>query len=344
MIVLPQTLDLRLSQSGKTKHADLIGDMLPRPGGALCLETLSQSLAHVRNPTTHRAQILLPHREQLRIVQHTTGNVGAVGWGVGDLRPLQHGELAGNVARGRCGVGAGCADEMESARALAVETEVLGEGLGDAQLEALFDEVADGPGVADEITGCETLVGAVEEGEVVALAHSHGDVLPLFLSGVDTGGIMGAGVEEDDGTWRGSAQGGNHAIEVEALGLRGEVGVVGEGEADIGEDLVVVGPGWRGEVEGGLVGMKARQEETSQVDGARAGDGLKRADAVFADGRTVGAHDELLGGGDDICQALDGEVFVERGFIVDVFAGLSISRCFIVVTGGVTRQGIYLLY
>ena len=344
MIVLPQTLDLRLSQSGKTKHADLIGDMLPRPGSALCLETLSQSLAHVRNPTTHRAQILLPHREELRIVQHTTGNVGAVGWGVGDLRPLQHGELAGNVARGRCGVGAGCADEMESARALAVETEVLGEGLGDTELEALFDEVADGPGVADEITGCETLVGAVEEGEVVALAHSHGDVLPLFLSGVDTGGIMGAGVEEDDGTWRGSAQGGNHAIEVEALGLRGEVGVVGEGEADIGEDLVVVGPGWRGEVEGGLFGMKARKEETSQVDGACAGDGLKRADAIFADGRTVGAHDELLGGGDDICQALDGEVFVERRFIVDVFAGLSISLCFIAVTGGVTRQGIYLLY
>ena len=344
MIVLPQTLDLRLSQSGKTKHADLIGDMLPRPGGALCLETLSQSLAHVRNPTTHRAQILLPHREQLRIVQHTTGNVGTVRGGVGDLRPLQHGELAGDVARGGCSVGTGCGDEMERARALTVETKVLGEGLGDAQLEALFDEVADGPGVADEITGCEALVGAVEEGEVVALAHGHGDVLPLFLGGVDTGRIMSAGMEEDDGTGRGSAQGGDHAIEVEALGLRGEVGVVGEGEADIGEDLVVVGPGWRGEVEGGLVGMKARQEETSQVDGARAGDGLKRADAVFADGRTVGAHDELLGGGDDICQALDGEVFVERGFIVDVFAGLSISRCFIVVTGGVTRQGIYLLY
>ena len=325
VIVLPQILDLRLSQSGETKHADLIGDMLPRPGSALCLETLSQSLAHIRNTTTHRAQILLPHREQLRIVQHTTGNVGTVRGGVGDLRPLQHGELAGNVARGRCGVGAGCADEMESARALAVETEVLGEGLGDAQLEALFDEVADGPGVADEITGCEALVGAVEEGEVVALAHGHGDVLPLFLGGVDTGRIMSAGMEEDDGTGRGSAQGGDHAIEVEALGLRGEVGVVGEGESDIGEDLVVVGPGWRGEVERGFVGMEAREEETSQMNGARAGDGLKRADAVFADGRTVGAHDEPLSGGNDICQAFDGEVFVERGFIVDGFAGLPVS-------------------
>ena len=328
VIVLPQILDLRLSQSGETKHADLIGDMLPRPGSALCLETLSQSLAHIRDTTTHRAQILLPHREQLRIVQHTTGNVGTVGRGVGDLRPLQHGELAGDVARGGCSVGTGCGDEMEGARALAVETKVLGEGLGDAQLEALIDEVADGPGVADEITGCETLVGAVEEGEVVTLAHGHGDVLPLFLGGIDTGRIMSAGMEEDDGTRRGSAQGGDHAIEVEALGLRGEVGVVGEGESDIGEDLVVVGPGWRGEVEGGFVGMEAREEETSQMDGARAGDGLKRADAIFADGRTVGAHDELLSGGDDICQAFDGEVFVERGFIVDGFAGLSISFLF----------------
>lgn len=65
----------------------------------------------------------------------------------------------------------GSRDEVESARALTVQTEVLSEGLRDAQLEALLDEVADGPGVADQVAGGEALVCGVEEGEVRAGAH-----------------------------------------------------------------------------------------------------------------------------------------------------------------------------
>lgn len=55
---------------------------------------------------------------------------------------------------------------MEGACSLAVETEVLGERLGDAELEALRDEVVDWPSVVVEGAGRETLVRAVEEGEV----------------------------------------------------------------------------------------------------------------------------------------------------------------------------------
>jgi len=47
--------------------------------------------------------------------------------------------------------------------------------------------------------------------------------------------------------------------------LRGEVGVVGEGEADICEDLVVVCPGGTGEVKRGLgaLGVESGEEEGS---------------------------------------------------------------------------------
>lgn len=87
---------------------------------------------------------------------------------------------------------------MEGARALAVEPKVLGEGLRDAEFESLRDEVADGPGVAGQVAGCEALVGAVEEGEEVAVARDGGDGFPLVAGGVDACGVVGAGVQEDD--------------------------------------------------------------------------------------------------------------------------------------------------
>jgi hypothetical protein len=54
-----------------------------------------------------------------------------------------------------------------------------------------------------------------------------------------------------------------HAIEVKTLGFLGEVGVVGEVEADVCEDLVVIGPCWVGEVDGGLLRVEFGQEKTT---------------------------------------------------------------------------------
>lgn len=148
-------------------------------------------------------------------------------------------------------VWAGGRNEVESAGALTVQTKVLGEGLGDAELEALIDEVADRPRVAGEIARREALVCCVEERKVLTFAQNDRDLLPLVLGQVDAGGVVGAGVQDDDGAGRSFAQGTEHAVEVEAFGFGGKVGVVGESEADIGEDLVVVGPGGAGEVDFG---------------------------------------------------------------------------------------------
>lgn len=189
----------------------------------------------------------------------------------------------------------------------------------------MLDEVAQGPGVAVEVPRGETLVGAVEEGEMGALAHDGRDGLPLLLGEVHAGGIVGAGVEEDDGARRGGAEGAEHAIVVEAFGLRGEVRVVCEVEADVCEDLVVVCPGWAGEVEGwfGGCGVEAGEEESAEVDGAGAGDGLECGDAVVLDGGGVVADEELLGGAGVVCEAFDGEVFVvEAGVVADEVIGL----------------------
>lgn len=166
------------------------------------------------------------------------------------------GGYAGDCA---LGVWAGSGDEVESTGSFAVETEVFGEGLSDAEFEALFNEVADSPGVVFEVTGCETLVGAVEEGEVFPSADYFGDFLPLIAGGVDACGVVGAGVEEDYASFGGLFDGGTHAGEVEAFGGRGEVGVGLYGEVNVAEDLVVIGPCWRGEVDGlgGGTGVEA---------------------------------------------------------------------------------------
>ena len=167
--------------------------------------------------------------------------------------------MRGYAGDGALGVGTGARNEVESTSAFAVETEVFGEGLSDAEFEALVDEVADCPGVIFEIAGCETLVGAVEEGEVFLCAYYFGEFYPLFTGGVDACGIVGAGVQEDNASFGGLFDGGAHAGEVEAFGGSGEVGVGFYGEMDVAEDLVVVGPCWGGEVDGlgGGTGVEA---------------------------------------------------------------------------------------
>lgn len=74
--------------------------------------------------------------------------------------------------------------------------------------------------------------------------------------------------------------GGAHATEVEAFGFDGEVWVGFYREMDVGEDLVVVGPCWGGEVNGliGRAGIEAGKEEGAEVDGAGAGDCLEACD------------------------------------------------------------------
>lgn len=270
MPLLPQDLHLRLAEPGKTEHPDLRGNMIPRAGRALLLQPLPQPSPHLLDTPTHRPQILFPLLEQGRIIQDPACDARTVRRRVGDLRPLQDRQLTRDIGIGPGGVGARCRNEMEGAGALTVQTEVLGEGLRDAQLEPLLDEILDRPRVANEIARREALVRGVEEGEVVALLHDGGDLFPLVLGGIDAGGVVGAGVQEDHGAGGRCLQRGEHAVEVEALCLLVEVGVGGELEADVGEDLVVVRPCWVGEVDGGLLRVEFGEEEAAEVDGAGA--------------------------------------------------------------------------
>lgn len=277
MPLLAQDLHLLLGQAREAEHADLAGDMVPRARSALGLQPVAQALAHLDDPATHRAQVVLPLREQRRVVEHHGRDARAVGGRVRDLRPLEDGELARDVRIRLRGLRSGSRDKVERAGTLAVEPEILRERLGDAQLEAFGDEVADGPGVAGQIAGREALIRAVEEREVVTLANGYGDLLPLVLCRVYARGVVSAGVQEDDGATRGGADAGQHAIDVKALCLGGEVGICCRLEPDVCEDLLVVGPCWRGEIDGRprLGWIEFRKKQTAQMDRAGAGDRLQ---------------------------------------------------------------------
>lgn len=151
----------------------------------------------------------------------------------------------------------------------------------------MLDEVADGPVVCAERTRREALVGTVEEGELLPLLHNCCDLLPLVLRGVNACGVVCASVEEDNASFRCRFECADQAVKVKTLGLFAEVWVVLDGEVNVGEDLVVVCPCWRTEVDclgfrcGGVV--KLLEEETTKVVGASAGDGLEGGDTLLGD-------------------------------------------------------------
>jgi hypothetical protein len=194
VVLLAQRKDLVLGETSEREHADLIGNVVPCAGSLELLELRLQRLAHLDNATGHGAEIAFPLSEELLVVENCGGDTCAVCGRVGDLGTLEDGELRGHALGGVLGVGAGRGDEVEAACTLAVETEVLGVGLCDEELEALLDEVTDGPVVCAERSGGEALVGAVEEGELLPLLHYRGNLLPLILGRIHTCGVVCAGV------------------------------------------------------------------------------------------------------------------------------------------------------
>ena len=270
--LIPENLNLVLIQAGEAEHANLGGNVFPAARGATLLQLLAQTTTHFLNPSTHGPQILLPLGKELGVVENLAGDPRTIRGRIGDLRALQDRQLTGDVLNRRGGIRTRGGDKVEGTRSLTIQTKVLGKGLGDAELKALLDKVANRPGIANQVTRGEALVGGVEEGELVALAHHRCDLLPLLLRGVHAGGVVCAGMQQDDGTGRRCLQRTDHAIKVEALGLGGEVWVRGNGETNVGEDLVVIGPGRVGQVDGrlGLRRVEFGEEKTAQVNGASA--------------------------------------------------------------------------
>lgn len=161
---------------------------------------------------------------------------------------------------------------------------------------ALGNEVAGGKGILVSVTTGKALVGHVEESEVALLLHDIADLAPLGLGRVNTGGVVGTGVEQDDAVLGGCLDVLDQALEVQTNGVLVIVAVLLDLEAGVLEDGVVVGPAGVGQVDLLRAGVEALEEGTANAEGTGTGDGLGDDEAVVLDDGGAGAVGQLGGG------------------------------------------------
>lgn len=212
---------------------------------------------------------------------------------------------------------------MEAASSLTIQTKVLGEALADNGLESLLDEVTDSSGILGQVTGSKTLVSAVKEGEVLLLSNNDGKFLPLIERRVNSSGVVSARVQQDDGTIGSTLDGGLHTLEIQAIGLLGEVRVVGNAKANISKDLLVVSPGRVGHVDCPVALVELGEEEGAEMDGSGAGDGLHGSGPLLLEGRGVGAENQLSSLGGEVGNTGNRGIFVVQfGVVSENFVSL----------------------
>lgn len=269
--LLANCQNLRLRDAREREHADLARDVVPVTRGPESVELILEGLPHGHDATGHSVQVLFPLCEQCWVVEHDARDPGPVGGRVRDLRTLQDRQLARNALCDILRLRARGGHKVEGSCSFAIEAKVFGERLGDDQFEALLHEVPDTEVVLCQITGSEALICAVEEGEQLPFSADLGDLFPLIFRRVDACGIVCTCVEQDNTTGLRGVQSGQQTITVEHFRLGREVRIRLDGQMDIGEDLIVVGPGWVREIDG-RCGLRKElgQEETSQMDGTRA--------------------------------------------------------------------------
>lgn len=212
---------------------------------------------------------------------------------------------------------------MEAASSLSVKAKVLGEALGNYELEALLDKVAHSGGISSKVTRGKALVGAVKEGEVLLLPNHNGQLLPLIQCWVDTGWVVSAGVEQDDGAFGGCGNRRLHAIEIQSSSLLVPVGVLGDFDADIVEDLVVVCPCGIGYINDSATLVELGEEQSAHVDGSSSRNGLHRCGAVLLDRGGVGAEHQLRSlAGEALDTSNRGIFVVQFGVVSENFISL----------------------
>ena len=179
---------------------------------------------------------------------------------------------------------------------------VLGETLAQSNVVALLHKVSGGKRIAVSIATGKALVGHVEESKVALLLHDVADLAPLLLGGVDTGGVVSAGVEKDDAVLGSSLDVGNQTLKVQTDGVLVVVTVLVDLQTRVLEDGTVVGPTGVGEVDLLGVRVEALQESSTDSQGAGTGDGLGDDETVVLEDGGIGAVGELsssLGEGRD---------------------------------------------
>lgn len=149
-------------QSSEGEHANLLGDVRPSIWShcrrlVLVRQQLVQFLPHDDDPVRHAFDVLLPHFEQLWLVQNHADDSSAECGRVGNLTALHEEELGRDALSATFDVASDRGDNVECADALAVETGVFGVRLADEQRDLTLNKMSHRPGIVIEVARCEAL-------------------------------------------------------------------------------------------------------------------------------------------------------------------------------------------
>ena len=302
--LLNAALDLLLGQTSVGEHANLAGDVRPVAGGSGLLQAIDQSLTHGNDSVSHSSALLVPLSLQLGIAQDGLDNASSVQRRVrpqstsSDLQLREHTLLL--LLAG--------AHHGGSSATLSVETEVLGEGLGKADLVTLLHEQTDGVSITLHISRGEALVSAIEDNSAAGSLHRIRNLLPLLLGRIHTSGVVGAGMEQEGRVAGGSLDRLQDSVNVQTVvGIQVLVLLVGNASGI--EDAEVVGPSGVGDVNA-LISLHVSQEVSNQTEGSSSRKSLADSHSVLLDGRAVSAIDKLRSQSVEIRKTLNGRIFV----------------------------------
>jgi hypothetical protein len=319
-VLLGESIHLGGLKASVGEHANLAGDVAPVVLAAKLLKVLLEQSTHLDDAVSHLLDLQEPLLVQSGVVQDLGSNAGTVDGRVGVQRADQDLDLGVDslLLVGILG------DNGEGTDTLTVETHVLGEGLSQADVVALLDKVADGKGVLVGVTRSEALVGHVEERVVASLLDGVAQLPPLSLGRVDTSGVVGASVEQEDAALGSSLDVGKHALEVEANGVLVIVSVLLDLEAGILEDGAVVGPRGGGNVDLLGTGVESLEEGSANSEGTSTRDGLGDDQAV--EGRGVLAVGEDSGSLGEVGKTSDTSVLLVQAAGNDLFLSSTDGR------------------
>jgi hypothetical protein len=157
----------------------------------------------------------------------------------------------------------------------------------------LLDEVSRGESITVRVTTGKALVGHIEESEVALLFHDIANLAPLVLGGINTGGVVSTGVQQDDAVVGSGLDVSDEALEVKANSVLVVVTVGRDLHSGVLEDGGMVGPAGSGKVDLLSVRVEALQESTSDSQGTGTGNGLSDDKTVLLDDGGVAAIGEL---------------------------------------------------
>mmetsp|Transcript_49085 Transcript_49085/g.113434 ORF Transcript_49085/g.113434 Transcript_49085/m.113434 type:complete len:449 (+) Transcript_49085:398-1744(+) len=306
-----ESLHLLGGEARETEHADLRSHVAPVSSAARRLERRLQGRAHVDDPPRHRRTLCSPLRLEHAVGQHRLHDARPSEGRARVHRPYLQLQLRLHACRLLL-VGA---EQRQHAHALPVQAEVLSEGLGEREAVAVGLEQAQREGVPLGVARREALVGRVEEEGEVGSRLEHGrQPPPLLLGWIDAGGVVRARVQQHCRALRRGRQVSEHAVVVEAEGLRVPVPVLAHFESGGGEDLGVVPPARVGQVERRALAEELGVELADQAARAGARQRLHGAHALTPERRRVRAKGETPRRADEAGQPGDAQVlFVHVG-------------------------------